>query len=104
MKKYYLANQLRFIVEIIYNPERLIWWKMESSELQVDIEKYLYGMVKKYKISEINNPFLKTMLNIWYKYRKYLSSSNSLFGLVTEIENFPVNMKVYVELFKEKCD
>ena len=27
---------------------------------------------------------------------------SSPLGLVTEIENFPVNMKVYVELFEEK--
>ena len=72
-----MANQLRFIGEIIYNPERLIWWKIESSELQMDIEKHLFGMIKKYKINEINNPFLKTMLNVWYKYRKNLRPFNS---------------------------
>ena len=72
---------------------------MESSEIQGDIEKYLFGMVK-YKISEIKNLFLKTMLNICYIW--ILCSSNSPFGLVTEIENFPVNMKVYVELFRGK--
>ena len=61
-------------------------------------------MIKKYKISEINNPFLKTMLNVWYKYRKDFCPFNSPSGLVTEIEKFPANMKVYAELFKEKSD
>ena len=61
-------------------------------------------MIKKYKISKINNLLLKTMLNVWNKYRKNLCPFNSPLRLVTEIENFPVNMKVYAELFKEKND
>lgn len=42
------------------------------------------------------------MLNIWYKYRKNLCPFHSPRGPVTEIENFPANMKMYVELFKGK--
>ena len=34
--------------------------------------------------------------------KKNLCSSNSPLRLVTEIENFPANMKVYLKLFKEK--
>ena len=42
------------------------------------------------------------MLNIWNKYREKPCPLTSPLKLVTEIENFPTNLKGLVDLFKEK--
>ena len=42
------------------------------------------------------------MLNVWNRYKKKLCFFTSPLKLVTEIENFPTNLKGLVDLFKDK--
>ena len=42
------------------------------------------------------------MLNVWNRYKKKLCPFTSPLKLVTKIENFPANLKGFVDLLKEK--
>ena len=57
VKNYYIANQLRVIGDIIFNKEKLIWWEMESSEINGNAEGYLFNIVKRSSINQMKTPF-----------------------------------------------
>uniref|UniRef100_A0A803SUI6 Reverse transcriptase domain-containing protein n=1 Tax=Anolis carolinensis TaxID=28377 RepID=A0A803SUI6_ANOCA len=107
LKLYYMANQLRYIIEGIIGQEDLEWLEEESKDIDMKLENIFFigktrNSEKKW-YNKIGNPFLKNILEIWAKYEEKLIPPISPLTPVLITKNFPMNLKRELErTFKEK--
>ncbi|CAI5697250.1 unnamed protein product [Oreochromis niloticus] len=78
LKWYFWAAQIKAAMFYFVNEQIPVWVSMESTEIKIPPNLYLYSADKKTLNKQTKNPFLKNTIMIWFETHNYLGEMTQL--------------------------
>uniref|UniRef100_G1KYS4 Reverse transcriptase domain-containing protein n=1 Tax=Anolis carolinensis TaxID=28377 RepID=G1KYS4_ANOCA len=102
IKKYYEANQLRYVVEKMMDGEGLEWMESGNKAIEWRKDNIFFKEISKKEIKQIGNISLRNKMEMWNKYKGQLINKNSVLTPIIMEKDFPKELKGTLDKELEK--